>query len=107
MKSSDDVKHSIAESFKCPIGYLSKIQSDQDNEDGPTQDVLLFCNKDWMQKLVKERSIPDSFPTHPDISEAEVEALLADRQVNLPGWCLYLLKIITKTLKSLGSETFY
>ena len=93
MKSSDDIIHSIANCIKCPPSYLALIQAGLDEDNIQAREVLLLANKEWIQNLVRERTIPDVFPTHPEIFEVEIAALLSDRQLHLPDWGLYLLKL--------------
>ena len=47
-----------------------------------------------MQDLINSKDIPETFISHPDLSENEVVAQIQDRQSPSSDWEFYTLKVI-------------
>jgi len=65
-----------------PVGYLQPANGQ----------LLLACSGTWLGELVKGGHIPVSFPLHPSLKDAEVQAYLADREFPDPNWTILTLE---------------
>lgn len=91
-----DFTEEICDILKCPKGYLSKLS--QTSQIDEAEELVLFCHWDWIQQINKEKCIPDEFLLHSSLSEKEIEALVADRQLgpSQQDWCFLTLRLIPR-----------
>ena len=72
-----------------PVGYLQPANGQ----------LLLACSGTWLGELVKGGHIPVSFPLHPSLKDAEVQAYLADREFPDPNWTILTLECFPLQVK--------
>ena len=88
----------VASVLKCPPTYL-KIFSSSPSSSSPAVEILLLAHRDWLHGLLLHQTIPEIFHTHPDYSDSEVEAFLAETRVPSPDWTLLSVKTIPVNFK--------
>ena len=91
-----DFTEEICYTLKCPRVYLSSINQKTQIEEADK--LVLLCHRHWIQQLKKEKRIPEKFILYSSLSEKEIEALVADRQLGPfhPDWCLLTLRLIPR-----------
>ena len=95
VNSKSDITKEICDILRCPKGYLSTLSQTTTEE---AEELVLLCHRDWIQQMKKEKCIPEEFMLYSSLSEKEIEALVADRQLGPShlDWCLLTLRIIPK-----------
>ena len=88
----------VASVLKCPPTYL-KVSSSSSSSSSPAVEILLLAHRDWLHGLLLHQTIPEIFHTHPDYSDSEVEAFLAETRVPSPDWTLLSVKTIPVNFK--------
>lgn len=53
---------------------------------------LLACSGAWLGDLVRDGRVPHTFPRHPNLKDAEVQAYLADTNLPHSQWTILTLE---------------